>query len=232
MTLLKGALAWFTPTFLVPLPNVTIFQYNPESLTHTWGQPNREGGSGIEAGNPFAVPGMPNEEFSLTIVMDSSQDIADDVPISAALAKVSGVATRLAALEMLLYPSTGGGVSQLLGQASAALGLDSGTCKRNVPKSTVPVVLFVWGPFRVVPVCVTQLTITETLYDTLLNPTHAEAQLQLRVVTPSELKAAGDSGVLAKVATVAYAYTLGVREAAALANLGNAAAGPVGMLLD
>ena len=28
------------PTFLpVPLPNVIVFQYNPESLTHTWTQP-------------------------------------------------------------------------------------------------------------------------------------------------------------------------------------------------
>ena len=40
MTLLKGALISFTPTFLIPLPNVTVFQYNPESLTHTWSQPD------------------------------------------------------------------------------------------------------------------------------------------------------------------------------------------------
>ena len=41
MTLLKGALVSFMPTFLpIPLPNVTVFQYNPESLTHTWSQPD------------------------------------------------------------------------------------------------------------------------------------------------------------------------------------------------
>ena len=39
---LKGALVEFMPTFLpVPLPNVIVFQYNPETMTHTWTQPAR-----------------------------------------------------------------------------------------------------------------------------------------------------------------------------------------------
>ena len=236
MTLLKGALVAFTPTFLVPLPNVTVFQFNPETLTHTWSQPDRgaQAGAtaGTEAGNPLAVPGMPGEEFSLTAVFDASQDIEDDVPVSAQLATVSGVYTRLAALEMLLYPVTGGAMSSLLGQASAALGLGGGSqaVTRTVPDSTVPVVLFVWGPFRIVPVRVTGLTITEKLYDSILNPIHAEVQLRLRVLTPAELGAAkADNDVLASVATVAYTYTLGVRQVGALANLGNAAVSVAGM---
>lgn len=236
MTLLKGMLISFTPTFLVPVPNVTVFQYNPESLTHTWSQPDTGAQSatqGTEAGNPLSVPGMPGEEFSLTVVFDSNQDIADNVPISAQLAEVSGVYTRLAALEMLLYPVTGGAMSQLLGQASAALGLGGGSppVTRTVPASTVPVVLFMWGPFRIVPVRVTGLTITEKLYDAALNPVHAEVQLKLRVLTPAELEAAtADNDVLANLATVAYTYTLGVRQVGALANLGNAGASLAGML--
>ncbi len=236
MTLLKGMLISFTPTFLVPVPNVTVFQYNPESLTHTWSQPDtgaQSGTQGTEAGNPLSVPGMPGEEFSLTVVFDSNQDIADNVPISAQLAEVSGVYTRLAALEMLLYPVTGGAMSQLLGQASAALGLGGGSppVTRTVPASTVPVVLFMWGPFRIVPVRVTGLTITEKLYDAALNPIHAEVQLKLRVLTPAELEAAtADNDVLANLATVAYTYTLGVRQVGALANLGNAGASLAGML--
>ena len=99
MTLLKGAIVSFTPTFLVPLPNVTVFQYNPESLTHTWNQPDRGASTGsTQAGNPLAVPGMPGEDFSLIVIFDSSQDIADGVPVSAQLGQVSGVYTRLAAL--------------------------------------------------------------------------------------------------------------------------------------
>jgi hypothetical protein len=233
MTLLKGALVAFTPTFLVPLPNVTVFQFNPESLTHTWSQPDRGASTGsTQAGNPLAVPGMPGEEFSLTVIFDSSQDIADDTPVSAQLGEVSGVYTRLAALEMLLYPVGGDSMSQLLGSASAALGLGGGTppVTRTVPDSTIPVCLFVWGPFRIVPVRVTALSIVEKLYDGILNPTHAEVQLKLRVLTPAELQAAqADNDVLSSLATVAYTYTLGVRQVGALANLGNAAASLAGM---
>lgn len=246
MTLLKGALVAFTPTFLpIPAPNVTVFQFNPESMTHTWSQPGPSeagrggttaaqscGRAGTETGNPLAALGMPGEQFSLTVTLDANEDIADG-GASGALASVSGVYTRLAAMEMLLYPSAGGAMSSLLGQASAALGLGGASppVVRVVPESTVPITLFVWGPFRIVPVRVTSLTITETLFDTALNPVHAEVKLEMRVMTPAELQAAtNDSDVLAKVATVAYTYTLGVRQVGAAANLANAGQSVLGML--
>lgn len=243
MTLLKGALVAFTPTFLpVPVPDVTVFQYNPESLTHTWSQPpppssaGDAGGSaarpGTTTGNPLSVPGMPGEVFDLSIFLDANEDIAGGGP-SEALASVSGVYTRLAAMEMLLYPASAAS-SSLLGQASAAIAGalgGGGPPPQNVPDSTVPITLFVWGPFRIVPVRLTGLTVTETLYDTLLNPVHAEVKLQLTVMSPAELQATGaDADILAQVATVAYEYTLSVRQAAALANLANAAQSIIGML--
>ena len=123
MTLLKGALVSFTPTFLpIPVPDVTVFQYNPESLTHTWSQPapSADGGgscgrTGTTTGHPMAVPGYPGEQFDLTVMLDANDDIADGGP-SGALADVSGVYTRLAAMEMLLYPADAAS-SSLLGQA-------------------------------------------------------------------------------------------------------------------
>ena len=95
----------------------------------------------------------------------------------------------------------------------------------------MPVVLFIWGPGRIVPVRVTGLTITERLYDSLLNPTHAEAQLTLRVLTPAELSSASqDNDVLAGLATAAYTYTFSLRQGLALANLANAAESIIGMI--
>ena len=39
---MKGALVEFMPTFLpIPVPNVIVFQYNPETMTHTWTQRSR-----------------------------------------------------------------------------------------------------------------------------------------------------------------------------------------------
>ena len=95
----------------------------------------------------------------------------------------------------------------------------------------IPVTLFIWGPGRIVPVRVTALTVTESLYDSALNPTHAEAQVSLRVLTPAELVAASaDDDVLADLATIAYTYTLTLRQTLALANLANAAESIIGMI--
>ena len=94
----------------------------------------------------------------------------------------------------------------------------------------MPVVLFIWGPGRIVPVRVTGLTITEKLYNATLSPTHAEAQLSLRVLTPAELDAVTSDSVLGNLATVAYDYTLALRQGLAVANLANAAESIIGMI--
>ena len=98
-----------------------------------------------------------------------------------------------------------------------------------MPAAQLPTVLFVWGPGRILPVRVTSLTITEKLYDAvLLNPTHVEAQIGLRVLTQEELKYV--DGPLGSLANTAYGYSQGLREALALANLANAAESIIGML--
>jgi hypothetical protein len=238
---LKGALVSFMPTFIGSLPNVIVFQYNPETITHAWTAAGKSAqATSPKAGaNPMAADGVPGESFSFKLTVDSTDMLADadSNPVGAALAQVSGVYTRLAALEMLQYPSGAFGGAGLVGTVSASIsssGLDvsvsGGAAAQNtsVPKSEVPTVLFVWGPERIVPVRVTDLSITETLYDALLNPTQAEVSITLRVLTPEELAAV--TGELKQVAMVAYNYSQGLRQVQALANLGNAAASIIGML--
>lgn len=228
---MRGALVQFMPTFLIPLPNVIVFQFNPETITHTWTQPE----SANDRSNPLAVRGMPGEAFSMSIAVDSNDMIADGSPVAEGIAKVSGVYSRLAALEMLLFPSSGDSGGGLLGAASlgaggisAATG-GSGGAERQVPEAQAPVVLFVWGPGRIVPVRVTGLTITERLYDGLLNPTHADATLNLRVLTPEELHAL-DGDPLKELAKAAYVYSQGLRQALAVVNLANSVESIIGML--
>ncbi len=231
---LKGGLIEFTESFPIPIPNVVIFQYNPETMTHGW-TPATTGGApapGQAASNPLAITGQPQETFSFTLAMDSNDTIADGNAVVAGLAEISGVYTRLAALEMLLFPTAppGGG---LIGSLSSALGLGGGssspTPTQQVPAAQLPTVLFVWGPGRIVPVRVTALSITEKLYDnTLLNPIHVEAQITLRVLTADELKYV--DGPLGSLAKIANTYSQGLREALAIANLANAVTSIVGML--
>jgi hypothetical protein len=228
---LRGALIEFMESFPIPVPNVILFQYNPETMTHTW-TPAKTGGSnapGQAPSNPLAITGPPEESFSFTLAMDAGDTIADGSAITAGLATLSGVYPRIAALEMLLFPTAppGGG---LLGSVTSALGIGGGAPPATaVPSSQLPTVLFVWGPGRIAPVRVTTLTITEKLYDgTLLTPTHAEAQIALKVLTPPELQYV--DGLLGTLANAAATYTSGLREALAIANLANAVESVVGML--
>jgi hypothetical protein len=260
----KGALVAYLPTQGTPKPIATVFQFNPEKMVHTWSQPAPTGKPGMEAGNPMAVAGMPGETFQLTISLDANEDVTGGPPQVASAALDNGVAGRLAALEMLLYPvasvrtpaaqptpgsgaavaaqpGADGGLAPpsqaadgLVGTVSAATGSTaSGATARTwkVPNSTLPVVLFVWGPKRVLPVRVTTLTITETLYDAELNPTHAEAVLGLRVLTPTELFAARpDAGTPVETATTAYNQTLDLRRQWAATDAASAPTSIIGML--
>jgi hypothetical protein len=205
---LRGALIEFTEVFPLPIPKIIIFQYNPESMTHTWTPATTNPGTPGSASNPLAITGHPHEAFSFTLAMDANDMIADGDAVETALATVSGVYTRIAALEMLLFPTAppGGG---LIGSVTAALGIGGSSSSdptRQVPAAQLPMVLFVWGPGRIVPVRVTTLTITETLYDAvLLNPTHVEARIGLRVLTQEELKYV--DGPLGSLANTAYSYS-------------------------
>lgn len=234
MSDLKGALISFMPTFVGSIPNVIVFQINPETITHNWTEPVDESRGGLRPNfNPLAVTGVPRETFSFTLMLDSNDEIADGAtnPVAAGVATVTGAYSRLAALEMLQYPMASAGA--LLGQISSNLSTAAegatNTQSTSVPLSQVPVVLFVWGPQRIVPVRVTQLQITEQLYDSLLNPIHAEAQITLSVLTPDELAAV--QGPMRDFANVAYLYTQALRQAQAAVNLGDVAASSIlGML--
>jgi hypothetical protein len=228
---IKGALVQFMETILIPLPNVIVFQFNPESIVHTWtpaqSASSATGTQGATGGNPLAVSGPPGESFSFTIQLDANDEIAEGGPVGGAIAEVSGIYSRTAALEMLLFPvpqETGG----LLGAVSAALGGSDSSTEGTVTPQQVPTVLFIWGPGRILPVRVTGLTITERLYDGFLNPTFAEAQLQLKVLTPEELEKV--TGPLADIAKGAYTYMTVARQALAVANLANSAESIIGML--
>lgn len=228
---LKGGLVQFTQSFPLPVPKVIVFQYNPETMTHSWTPATANPGTPGHPGNPLAVTGQPQETFSFTLAMDSNDDIADGNPASAGIAKATGVYARLAALEMLLFPvapSSGG----LVGAVTATLGFIGGRSpqpKQQVPSALLPMVLFVFGPNRIVPVRVTALSITEKLYDaTLLNPTHVEAQTTLRVLTQDELKFL--TGPLGTLAYIAYSYSQALRGAEAIANQENAGSSIIGML--
>lgn len=160
----KGALVAVDP--LRPTPNVIVFQYNPEIMTRTL-QARSTGG---EAGTgPLRLSGPPEETIKLTIEIDAT----DKLEVGDPIAETLGVAPALAALELLLYPSS---VSVITNETLAVAGVI------EILPMAAPMTLLVWGARRILPVRVTDFSITEESFDPSLNPIRAKVDLGLRVV--------------------------------------------------
>ena len=171
--LLKGAIIGLDPA--KPLASVVVFQYNPDTLSRRITARSIGGNDNADRSEAFRLTGPPKEEITASIEIDATDQLEQANP----LAVVSGVHPTLAALEMLLYPSSA------LTIANTALAM-AGNLEIIPPEA--PLTLFFWGPARVVPVRITSLSITEEAYDTLLNPIRAKVDLTLQVLSYFDLK--------------------------------------------
>jgi hypothetical protein len=163
---LKGALVSVDP--MSPIPNVIIFQYNPDTLTRTL-KPRAAGGDGARA-EAQRLTGPPEE----TIKVDVEIDAADQLEASDPIATAFGVNPQLSALEMLSYPKSA--------LVIANTALMAGGVIEVIPPDA-PLTLFIWGAQRILPVRVTDCSITEEAHDPLLNPIRAKVGLGLRVLS-------------------------------------------------
>jgi hypothetical protein len=240
--LLKGALVEFSERFIGPIPNVIIFQYNPETLTRTlniWGTPASQE-AGNNPGTPpkasaTAQPGDPTETFDLTLELDATDALEE--PESHPVAAISGVADRIAALEMLLYPQEESLLGGLLGSLSASVSVSAGGVSvggsaggavETVPRGTVPVVMFVWGPGRIVPVRLTSFSVEEQAFSPLLYPIRAKVTVGLKILTPKDFPEPRKFSE--ELAVTAFNFTRTQKQVLAAANLANSVESILGML--
>jgi hypothetical protein len=170
---MPGAIVSVDP--LLPIPDVIVFQYNPETTTRTLQGRGSEGGDQSRS-EPQRLTGPPIE----TIKLDAEIDAADQLETSDPIAATVGIHPHLATLEVLLYPKS----PIVIANAIAAA---AGTIEIAAPEA--PLTLLVWGAARVVPVRVSDFTIEEQAFDTLLNPIRAKVSLGLRVLSYSDLPA-------------------------------------------
>lgn len=168
--ILKGAIVGVDA--FNPLASVAVFQYNPDTVTRTLqAQGSGDGGDRSEV---MRLKGPPIE----TIKMDVEIDATDQLEKTDGITKELGIYPQLSALEMLLYPKS------TLVIANTAL-LAAGTIEVLPPLG--PFTLLVWGIKRVVPVRLTDFSITEEAYDQALNPIRAKVSLGLRVLSYNDL---------------------------------------------
>jgi hypothetical protein len=234
--LLKGAIVQFKEMPIVPIPNIIIFQYNPETLSRSL-SPFAPGDKKVEESPPGSQPAPqtaqpfdPTETFSVTLYLDATDAL--ETPESHPVAFVTGVADRIAALEILLYPPGGGLLGSLTGSLSVSVGGASAAAAfTTVTRTEVPVTLFIWGPGRIVPVRLTSFNVEEMQWNQLLYPTRAKVSIGMKVITKEALESDTTSSSSGKdIAMFCYDWTRGQKEALALANLANTVESILGIL--
>ena len=207
--LMRGALIEYGSDFMGPIPNVVIFQFNPETLTRTVQIPSRPTSGTARESTQAGEPAIEK------ITLKASFSAADEFGENKVLARLFGVGTRLAALEKMVYPSND--LLAAIGAAiGGALGLGGGDPRQPMPREKYPRILFIWGIYRVLPVVLESMSITEQQYDFLLNPVQAEVSITMAV---NAIDACSDDDV----AQGALTYSNMAKDAQAMANLANTA---------
>ena len=171
--LVKGGLVLIDPGS-AQVQRVIALQYNPDTLTRRLQA--QQLGDGADRSEALRLRGPAVETLTLEAEIDATDQL--EFPDQNRTAVEAGIAPQLAVLESLVNPAA----ADLL--ASKALAA-SGTLEIAPLESALA--LLVWGANRIVPVRVTEFSITEEAFDPSLNPIRAKVTLGLRVLTVDDL---------------------------------------------
>ena len=196
----KGAIIGLDP--FNPLASVIVFQYNPDTMTRTITAQTT--GGEADRGEALRLKGPPQETIKLDVEIDATEQLERGDGIAGTM----GVYPALASLEMLLYPKSA------LVIANEVL-LNIGVIEVIPPEA--PLTLFIWGVNRILPVRLTELSITEEAYDPNLNPIRAKVGLSLRVLNYHDL------GLLSVGGTLFMAHQIAKEVMATIGSVGNIA---------
>jgi hypothetical protein len=180
---LKGGIVLIDPVSAQVLRIISL-QYNPETLSRSLQIQAATGETG-QRSEPLRFKGPAVE----TIKLDAEIDAADQLefPDQNRATVENGVQPQLAVLELLAHPTSG----QMLRLDSEA---SSGTLE--ISPMEAPLTLFVWSKSRIVPVRLTDFSITEEAFDPALNPIRAKVTIGLRVLSTDDLGFAHKGGSL------------------------------------
>ena len=200
-------------------PLFVVFQFNPIQLTRnrslTYTAPSGQGTTDrslralhlrefkdkddLLAIQKLQQVTIQEESIGFEIRLDATDKLNDGDTIT----EQFGIAPQLSTLELMVHPKG----ESLIGQALGAL-LGSPGGFSFTKGANPPLILFIWGRKRVLPVNINSLNITETQYSTDLNPIRATATVGLTVIEGK---------------STAYMYSKAMKEAMSVLNLANIA---------
>jgi hypothetical protein len=177
---LRGAFIAYEPDGYPNKKRVIPFRFNPESLARQLSvettQRQQSSSSAPSGDHPSSEQSADASEGTLkhTFNVSIRLDFADRADTAANLPQDLGVAPEIAAIEDLLYP----------GESDSDTASDGTEAVHARPRR--PTVLFVWGRKRVYPVRITGMTITESVFNSDLNPVRAEIEVSVEVLGSDE----------------------------------------------
>jgi hypothetical protein len=173
--LVKGGIVTMDPDTSA-VQSVIALQYNPDSLSRTLQIQAVPGGQDGVRVDALRLRGPAIETIKLEAELDATDQL--EFPKKNPTTVQYGLHPQLAQLEMLVNPS----VETLLSDDNMA---NNGTLE-IIPLAQ-PLTLFVWSINRVVPVRLTDFSVTEEAFDTNLNPIRAKVSLGFRVLNVDDL---------------------------------------------
>lgn len=174
--LIKGGIVVLNP-LSATVERVISLQYNPDTLSRSLQIKGLGAAGGGDRSEALRLTGPPVETIKLEAEIDATDQL--EFPDKNPHAVGAGIHPQLAALETLVYPTSG----QI--QSNIALA-QSGTLEITPMES--PLTLFVWSKNRILPVRLTDFSVTEEAFDPLLNPIRAKVSIGLRVLSSDDLK--------------------------------------------
>jgi hypothetical protein len=179
---IKGGIVLLDPT-TAQVQKIIALQYNPDTLTRSLQvQAVTEGSDRSEA---LRLKGPPVETFKVEAEIDATDQL--EAAEQNRTVVENGIHPQISALEMIVYPRST--------QAIANFAL-SQTGTLEIMPVEAPLTLFVWSARRILPVRLTEFSITEEAFDTKLNPIRAKVSLGMRALSFDDLGFATKGGSL------------------------------------
>ena len=174
--LIKGGIVLVDPD-TAAVQRIISLQYNPDTLTRSLQiQGVSTDATGGDRSEVLRLKGPPIETIKLEAEIDATDQL--EFPDQNPNATEAGIQPQLAALEAIVYPT-----SQQL-QTNNSLE-KSGTLEIIPMESALT--LFIWSKNRIIPVRLTDFSITEEAFDPNLNPIRAKVSLGMRVLSVDDV---------------------------------------------
>ncbi|RZM19811.1 MAG: hypothetical protein EOO88_37010 [Pedobacter sp.] len=170
--LIKGGIVLLNASTSAVEKIITL-QYNPDTISRTL-QVQGAGDSGGNRSEALRLAGPPVE----TIKLEAEIDATDKMESGDSQTAEFGIQPQLAVLETLIYPK------------SSQMNFNNGVAKLGtieILAMETPLILFIWNKNRIIPVRITEFSVTEEAFDPMLNPIRAKVSLGMRVLSTDDL---------------------------------------------